>query len=207
MLLPRLSVLLVISAFAAVSSGQHHRSRSSSSSSTKTTSSTRSTSKTTSGVSSTKSTSSTGVTLQPTSSIIPTTTTTLPPPGTVILPLYITPTPSTAWNPLYTALSANPNLKFQVIVNPANGPGAANTYPDNDYLAAIPKLRRHANAIPLCYVHTSWTQRLLTDVLTDIQTCYHWATYTQADIHMSGIFFDEATADYNPTTLAYSSYS
>jgi hypothetical protein len=39
--------------------------------------------------------------------------------------------------------------------------------------------------------------------LTDITTCSNWKNYTQADIHISGIFFDEAVYTYNATTLEY----
>lgn len=124
------------------------------------------------------------------------------PTATVIVPLYIYPSPG-AWDTLYTSLSANPGLKFQVVINPASGPGAPNTYPDSNYIAAISKLRKYPNAIPLCYVHTSWATRAIPAVETDITTCRNWKNYTSADIHMSGIFFDEAVATYNTTTLAY----
>jgi hypothetical protein len=39
--------------------------------------------------------------------------------------------------------------------------------------------------------------------MTDITTCSNWKNYTQPDIHISGIFFDEAVYAYNKTTLAY----
>jgi hypothetical protein len=64
-------------------------------------------------------------------------------------------------------------------------------------------LRTYQNAIPICYVHTSYATRAINDVLTDITTCSHWKNYTQADIHMSGIFFDEAVYEYNSTTFGY----
>jgi hypothetical protein len=120
------------------------------------------------------------------------------------LPLYISPIPS-AWDPLYTTLAANPELKFQLVVNPANGPGAAGTYPDSDYLANIPLLRTYPNTIPLCYVDTAYTTRPITDVLTDIETCQSWTTYTAADIHMSGIFFDDVVSAYSADAFAYMS--
>ena len=132
--------------------------------------------------------------------------TTLParttPAATVIVPLYIYTSPG-AWSTLFASLAANPNLKFLVVIDPANGPGAPNTYPDSNYISSISTLRTYQNAIPISYVHTSYATRTINDVLTDIETCSHWKNYAQADIHMSGIFFDEAVYAYNTTTLAY----
>ena len=120
-----------------------------------------------------------------------------------IVPLYIYPQ-SGAWDPLTTSLSADPTVNVQAIINPNNGPGDTQ-YPDSNYIAAIADLNSYANLEAICYVHTSWAGRAIVDVETDISTCAGWASYTAADIHVSGIFFDEAVAEYNDTTSAYMS--
>lgn len=58
----------------------------------------------------------------------------------ILFLLYIYPSPS-AWQPLYTSLPTYPNVTFDLIINPASGPGSA-TYPDANYNAAISKLRK-----------------------------------------------------------------
>jgi hypothetical protein len=122
-------------------------------------------------------------------------------PALAVVPLYIYPTPG-AWDPLTTSVTANPDVNFQVIINYESGPGAAQ-YPDSTYIAAIANLNSFANVQNICYVHTSWANRALADVETDVSTCAGWASYPDADIHMDGIFFDEAVAEYNATTAEY----
>ena len=81
------------------------------------------------------------------------------------------------------AVAANPSLQFYTIVNPNSGPGAP-PYPSMDYVAAIAKLHTHANVKALGYVHTSWAERALADVESDIDTYAGWTGYTGADIHV-----------------------
>jgi hypothetical protein len=125
-------------------------------------------------------------------------------PVLAIVPLYIYPTNSAAWAPLITSLSANTTVDVQVIINPNSGPGDTQ-YPDSNYIAAIAELNSYSNVQTVCYVPTSWANRAITDVETDVSTCAGWASYTEADIHMDGIFFDEAVYEYNDTTSSYMS--
>lgn len=124
-------------------------------------------------------------------------------PSFILLPLYIYPL-STAWSTLIDSLSANPNTRVLAIINPANGPGSS-IYPNSDYVSAIASINAYTNVETLCYVHTSWTQRSIADVEADITTCAGWASYVGADIHMDGIFFDEATSIWNASTSSYMS--
>ena len=41
----------------------------------------------------------------------------------ILLPLYMWPTDNSTWSPVYEAASAHPDILFQVIINPDNGPG------------------------------------------------------------------------------------
>ncbi|PPQ84719.1 hypothetical protein CVT26_014496 [Gymnopilus dilepis] len=118
-----------------------------------------------------------------------------------IVPLYIYPTTG-AWNTLFTSITANPSLSFHVVVNPNSGPGDTQ-FPNTDYVAAVAQLNSYSNVQTLGYVHTSWAARSIADVEADVDIYAGWAGYSGADIHMDGIFFDEAVAEYNTTTAAY----
>ena len=118
-----------------------------------------------------------------------------------IVPLYIYPTTG-AWNTLFTSITSNPSLSFHVVVNPNSGPGDTQ-FPNTDYVAAVAQLNSYSNVQTLGYVHTSWAARSIADVEADVDIYAGWAGYSGADIHMDGIFFDEAVAEYNTTTAAY----
>lgn len=111
----------------------------------------------------------------------------------VLLPLYIYPSGS-AWSALYTAISNYPSITFNVVVNPDSGPGSS-TAPDSNYIKGIKTLNGYSNVKTLGYVHTSYAGRAIADVESDIASYSNWATYSAADIHMDGIFFDEAPSD------------
>lgn len=131
--------------------------------------------------------------------------------GFVLIPLYIYPT-SNQWDPLFTAASAHPTTNFLAVINPDNGPGAANC-PNSDYLAALEKLHSHANIFTLGYVHTASkyncgpynnyicpateTQQALQQNITKYQNWSLSGTTgcSQKNISLNGIFFDESPTD------------
>lgn len=128
--------------------------------------------------------------------------------SSIILPLYIYPsgdTPSTGtWGPLFTAISANPSVNFTVIVNPASGPGKT-AYPDSNYIANVAQLNSQPTVTTLGYVHTNYTNRKISYVQSDVKVYAAWANYTKADIHVDGIFLDEAPATGSSANLNYMS--
>ncbi|GAB7345277.1 hypothetical protein MBLNU457_3640t1 [Dothideomycetes sp. NU457] len=119
-------------------------------------------------------------------------------PTRVALPLYIYPAPG-AWDPVFDAIVKNPSVHFDVIVNPHNGPGGP--VPDANYISNISRLNSYSNVTSFGYIHTSWGERDLEHIAADINTYESWSAYTDADIHISGIFFDEA-----PTALSSLTY-
>ena len=119
----------------------------------------------------------------------------------IILPLYIYPSPG-AWSQIFASISANPAINFSIIINPDSGPGSK-AYPDSNYIAAISQLNSYHNTQLLGYVHSSNGQRSLSSVEADINTYRNWASYKGDDIHLDGIFLDEAPAEYSSTTLNY----
>jgi hypothetical protein len=125
----------------------------------------------------------------------------------ILLPLYIYPLPS-AWDPLYTALANHPSTTFSIIVNPGSGPGEGR-YPDANYLQCVNRLRNYPNAHLLGYVSTQYAKRDQKLVEKDIAKYADWANHTfeggagKEDIHMDGIFFDEAPSAWNGETEKY----
>ncbi|KXL46180.1 hypothetical protein M433DRAFT_149440 [Acidomyces richmondensis BFW] len=133
--------------------------------------------------------------------------------GFILVPLYIYPLPG-AWDLLFEAAKAYPNVTFQAIVNPDNGPGASEC-PDSSYINATAQLNTLANIQTLAYVHTaaSWDcgpdaddicpcTQPLSALEANISKYQNWnvaGKCTSQDIHVDGIFFDEAPSDGNCT--------
>lgn len=111
----------------------------------------------------------------------------------ILLPFYAYPSGS-LWDALYTEVSGSPSLTFSIIVNVDTGPGTASP-PSSDWITALSTLNSYNNTQLIGYVHTSWAERAIADVEADIDVYADWASYTGADIHMDGIFFDEAPHD------------
>ncbi|KAF4554722.1 Hypothetical protein D9617_3g017900 [Elsinoe fawcettii] len=89
----------------------------------------------------------------------------------VQVPLYIYPT-SSSWEPLFTALEQHPAVNFDVIINPANGPGGDT--PDANYVTQVTRLNTYPNATLFGYVHVKWAERSLEDVFEDIRRYERW---------------------------------
>lgn len=112
----------------------------------------------------------------------------------ILLPLYVYPE-NGAWDSTYAAIKNNPSVTFQVILNVDNGPG--NSTPgytpgyNDDWISAVSKLHTFPNIETLGYVYLGYTARSRTEITTDITNWAGWNTYTDADIWVDGIFFDE----------------
>uniref|UniRef100_A0AC35FWE9 Spherulation-specific family 4 n=1 Tax=Panagrolaimus sp. PS1159 TaxID=55785 RepID=A0AC35FWE9_9BILA len=109
----------------------------------------------------------------------------------ILLPLYIYPE-NNLWQPFYNAIKAFPSVKFDVIVNPENGPGNGK-YPDGDYISGVAKLRAFPNVRIIGYVYTSYCKRNAAQVNADVNKYANWKTYTKANISIDGIFYDEVS--------------
>lgn len=114
------------------------------------------------------------------------------------IPLYIYPDPH-CWDALFDTLSKHRRTHFNIIINPFNGPGGA--VPDSNYIREVARLNDFRNATIFGYIHVSWGNRALKLVLEDIAVWTKWRDYAEADIHVSGIFIDEAPSDL--TTVDY----
>ncbi|KAI5209188.1 hypothetical protein AUEXF2481DRAFT_27870 [Aureobasidium subglaciale EXF-2481] len=116
----------------------------------------------------------------------------------IAIPLYIYPTPG-AWDPLYKAISAAPDTTFNVIVNPDSGPSDGASNPE--VVSAVTGLRSYSNVQLFGYVHIEYAQRNATVVHQEIATYASWKKTANSDIHLDGIFIDEA-----PYELKYLPY-
>jgi hypothetical protein len=127
-----------------------------------------------------------------------------------------------SWEPLYTAAAKYPQLAFnavgaylsnprhliikltQLSVNIVNGPGP-NPLSDTNYITSISTLHTYPNINTLGYVHiriypsNSTILRPTADVVAEIAQYSTWnlpSSNTQVqDIHLNGIFIDEAPSD------------
>ncbi|PNS18883.1 Ras modification protein ERF4 [Sphaceloma murrayae] len=88
------------------------------------------------------------------------------------VPLYIYPT-TTSWDPLFTALEVHPTVQFDIIINPASGPGRS-PLPDSNYITQVTRLNTYPNATLYGYLHVKWAERSLEDVFEDVRAYEHW---------------------------------
>lgn len=122
----------------------------------------------------------------------------------ILLPLYVYPgTNAVSWNNATTAISAYPNVQWQVIVNPNSGPGTTGYPTDANFITGISKLNSYANVKTLGYVDTAFTNRAYSAVVSDINVYASWADYTNANISIDGIFFDDVN---NTASAAVNTY-
>jgi len=98
-------------------------------------------------------------------------------PNFILVPLYLYPSPG-AWTFLTDSIAQYPNLLFNVVINPGNGPVNNGTtgYPFDDYINGIANLTAFNNARVLGYVDTCPPSLLpacreVSLVEADIQTC------------------------------------
>ncbi|KAI9703468.1 MAG: hypothetical protein M1820_005772 [Bogoriella megaspora] len=122
----------------------------------------------------------------------------------ILVPLYIYPETPSTWQPLLSAISASPSVRWQIIVNPASGPGtnSTNPYPDSSYTAAIASLNEQPNVQTIGYIDSAYGNTAVSSIETQIDAYAQWASYTAQNISLSGIFFD----DMNQSTALYDFY-
>ncbi|CAE6476461.1 unnamed protein product [Rhizoctonia solani] len=124
----------------------------------------------------------------------------------IIFPLYIAPGDNCAgWATAISAVTMHPNLPFYFIINPGSGPGAANSQPDTNYQACIPKLRPtiNPNTKVLGYVPTWFADTTRSsEVQEDVRTYARW----DSAYRPTGIFFDQTPTNSSTQSL-YSGYT
>lgn len=100
-------------------------------------------------------------------------------------------------------ISNHPDLYFVVILNPHNGPGAAD-FPDTNYAREIPRLNAYANVCKVGYVRINYCKRAMAEVCRDIGTYAGWAgDDARSGLAVQGIFFDETPNLYSASVATY----
>ena len=115
----------------------------------------------------------------------------------VLLPLYIYPSDSSSWQPAYDAISSSSSVPWLVVVNPDSGPGSTLAPGNNDpnYISATAKMNGYGNVETVGYIRTQYGGTSISDLTTQIQAWKGWSSYSDQDIGVKGIFFDEAAHD------------
>ncbi|KAJ3040287.1 hypothetical protein HDV00_011167 [Rhizophlyctis rosea] len=112
----------------------------------------------------------------------------------ILLPLYLYPSAAkNAWNPVYDAINATPDVNFYIIVNPDSGPGN-DTYPNDEYKLGLATLNTFRNVRLLGYVHTTYAADSPSEIKANITKYAAWSDYEPKNIAVRGIFFDEVSA-------------
>ncbi|PSR97270.1 Spherulation-specific family 4-domain-containing protein [Coniella lustricola] len=106
----------------------------------------------------------------------------------LLLPLYQYPM-SGVWDPVFTAIEANPNLDFQIIVNVDTGP--AGSTPNSDFVTGVAKLNSYSNVLTLGYVHCSFGSASQDELSANSSDWAAWNAYSGANTSIGGLFFDE----------------
>ncbi|KZV91551.1 hypothetical protein EXIGLDRAFT_95092 [Exidia glandulosa HHB12029] len=118
----------------------------------------------------------------------------------ILFPLYIPPSGCSGtgvcnWQPLYDVIHAYPALQFNVIVNPASGPGPSGSLPDVEYKAGISALNAYPNARTIGYIASHNGTKPALAYQDEIKTYSGWSSYRAANIAVHGIFIDETNTD------------
>ena len=124
----------------------------------------------------------------------------------VLVPLYVYPgTSASAWSNVTKAIENYPKVQWQVIIDPASGPGTTGCPTDTNYIYAISKLNGYANVKTLGYVDTAFTKRAYSAVIQDIDTYASWWNCNEAGYNVSidGIFFDDVNNTASSAVFTY----
>lgn len=116
----------------------------------------------------------------------------------ILLPLYLYPSKvyndgASNWRPVYDAISQNPSVDWQIVINPHNGPGLSGLPGDNDvnYINGTAQFNALPHVRTIGYVRTLNGAAPQSEVQANITTWAAWSTYASNNISVHGIFFDE----------------
>ncbi|OBT71783.1 hypothetical protein VF21_09341 [Pseudogymnoascus sp. 05NY08] len=116
----------------------------------------------------------------------------------ILLRLYVYPATdfndgASAWAPVRDAITANPSVEWQVVINPHNGPGLSGLPGDDDvnYISGTAQFNALPNVRTIGYVRTLNGAAPLPEIQANITAWAAWNSYAASDISVHGIFFDE----------------
>ncbi|KPM39406.1 hypothetical protein AK830_g7145 [Neonectria ditissima] len=122
----------------------------------------------------------------------------------ILLPLYVYPAAeyndnASNWKPVITAVQAHTDIDWNIIINPYNGPGLSGLPGDDDVnvISGVSQLNANDNVNTVGYVRTNYAKSPMDELKANITNYASWASYSDADISIHGIFFDESEADFD----------
>ncbi|KAL5691807.1 hypothetical protein EMGR_006501 [Emarellia grisea] len=108
-----------------------------------------------------------------------------------------------AWTSMEKLISSNPDVQFTIIINPDNGSGPT-ALPDENFLAAVPRLTAYSNALVIGYVRTDKGTRDISEVKKEIDTYEGWPSASgNPSFAVHGTFLDEAPSEYDAAAVEY----
>ena len=122
----------------------------------------------------------------------------------IILPLYLYPGDAgSAWADIYAAINAHPDVEWLIVINPDSGPGTQLYPSDPNIIAGIAKIEGYPNVRTVGYVDTAHGQRDVSAVDAEVDVYAKWATYSDANITIGGIYFDDVSSEATESTYSY----
>jgi hypothetical protein len=100
-------------------------------------------------------------------------------------------------------ISAHPQVKFLVVVNPNSGPGGI-PLPSHDYVREVPKLNAYPNVVTVGYVLIDYCKRPMNETIQDIDSYAGWAEASKnPGLYVEGILLDETPNHYSAERAEY----
>ena len=124
----------------------------------------------------------------------------------ILVPLYSYPFSSaSAWSNVTAVIKAYPQVQWQVVINPGDGPNTTTCPTDTDYISSISSMNSLANVMTLGYVDTAWANRAYSLVVQDINTYASWWNCNEQgyNISIDGIFFDDVNNTASSSVFTY----
>ncbi|KAI0554033.1 Spherulation-specific family 4-domain-containing protein [Xylaria curta] len=131
----------------------------------------------------------------------------------VLLPLYTYPSAvyndgAANWKPALDAIAASSAVPWLVVVNPGNGPGQTGQPGNGDvnYISGVSQLNAQPNVQTIGYVRTNYGTSPQAELQANVSNWASWASYSESNIGVDGIFFDESNAtdfEYLNTAITY----
>lgn len=122
----------------------------------------------------------------------------------IILPLYLYPGENgTAWSDVTSTIDAYPGVQWQIIVNPNSGPGTSSYPSDPNIISGLAKLNSYSNVNTVGYVDTAHGQKDISSVNAETDVYASWAGYSDANISIGGIYFDDVSSEESSSMYSY----
>lgn len=122
----------------------------------------------------------------------------------IIFPLYLYPGDNgTAWSDVTSTIEAYPGVQWQIVVNPNSGPGTSSYPSDPNIISGLAKLNSYSNVNTVGYVDTAHGQKDISSVNAETDVYASWAGYSDANIGIGGIYFDDVSSEESSSMYSY----